>query len=132
MNHGFTEVSHFMYACLSLVMVGNRRGSAWQALGLGKGKQWWRKHFCCQPLPSQKNISLCLGKIMWEKMSLLTTPGSVYWCVVLHLSPSSLFRLLCQLALTLPHSHSSQLSWLFLPQDIFIVTAKHVCCTSSH
>lgn len=63
MDHGFTEVSHFMYACLSLVMMGNRRGSAWQALGLEKGKQWREEALLAANLCLHKKIFLCA----WEK-----------------------------------------------------------------
>lgn len=60
-----------------------------------------------------KKIFLCAWeKSRGEKCLCSQLQGRFDWCVVLHLSLSSLFRLLCQLALTLPHSHSSQLSCL--------------------
>lgn len=61
----------------------------------------------------KKKILLCAReKSRGEKCLCSQLQGWFYWCVVLHLSFPSLFRLLCQLALALPHSHSSQLSCL--------------------
>lgn len=135
MNHGFTEVSHFMCGCLSLVMVGNRKGSVWQALGLGKGKQWrgealllpnstfTKKYFL---VPGENHV----GKNVFAHDSRTGFTG-VWSCTSPSLLSSASFAsLLSHFFTAIPHSFPVCL--LFLPQDIFIVTAKHLCCTSSH
>lgn len=106
MNHGFIEVSHSSYGHLSLVAVGSRKGSACQAPGLQKRKRWQRekkgKHLCCRPLPSQR--SLAPGKkSCGEKCLCSQLQGWFFWCMVPHLSFSSLLLSPFQLrALTLP------------------------------
>lgn len=112
MNHGFTEVSHFMCGSLSLVMVGNRKGSVCQALGFGKGKQWRGEALLLPNSTFTKKYFLVPGENHVGKNVCSRLQDWFYWCVVLHLSLFSLFSLLCQLALTLLHSHPSQLSCL--------------------
>lgn len=113
MNRSFTEVSHFMYACLSLVMVGNKKAVP--------GKLWaLERENIVRGSTSAANLYLHKKKIFlcaWERSRGEKCLGSqlqgwFFWCVVRHLSLSSLFRLLYQFALALPHSRSSQLSCL--------------------
>lgn len=99
-------VSYFLYACLSLVMVGKRRGSGWQALGLGKGKQWQEETLLLPTsiFTKKKKTSLRQGKITWGKMSLLTTPG----LVLLVCGPAPLLPFSLQTPLPACSCHSSQ------------------------
>lgn len=135
MNHGFAEVSLFMYGCLSLVMVGNRKGSAWQALGLGKGKRWREEALLLPTSTFTKKHFLVLGKNHVRKKVFVHDSRAGFTDVWSCTSPSllssaSFASLFLHFLTAIPHSFPVCL--LFLPQDPLIVTGKHLCCTSSH
>lgn len=134
MNRSFTEVSHFMYACLSLVMVGNKKavpGKLWalerennvrgstSAANLYLHK---KKYFF---VPGKDHV----GKNAWAHNSRAGFSGVWSGTSPSLLSSDSFTSLLSHFLTAVPHSFPVCL--LFLPQDSFTVTAKHLCCTSS-
>lgn len=92
---------------------GEQKRQCLASSGPWKGKTVARGSTSAAKLYLHKKIFPCAwGKSRGEKCLCSRLQDWFYWCVILHLSLSSLFSLLCQLALTLLHSHPSQLSCL--------------------
>lgn len=122
-NHGFIEVSRSSCGRLSLVAVGSRKGSAWQASVLGKRKQWQREAPLLPTSTFTKKRFLAPGKNHMGKNVFAHDSRAVFF-----LSP------LQPLALVLPCRSSSQLFCLPAlpaPGHLMVIT-QCLCCTISH